>query len=135
MADKSIYQSPERPVRSESLKALKNNLNQKNIAIFFFDSQLTGLIQNNTAISKHFTKSTVYDPPVYDRTTSGTIFSADVWINGGQLIFSIQNLVHTFRSESIHVISTFHHRSIVVNDSFIVIISVRLSDRKAIVRW
>ena len=46
---------------------------------------LTGLIQNktkNTAISKHFTK-----PTVYTHITSGTIFSADVWINGGQVIF------------------------------------------------
>ena len=24
---------------------------------------------------------------VYNRTTSGTIFSADVWISGGQVIF------------------------------------------------
>ena len=27
---------------------------------------------------------------VYTRTTTGTIFSADVWISGGQMFFSIQ---------------------------------------------
>ena len=45
---------------------------------------MTALIQNeqNTAISKHFTK-----PAEYIRKTSGTIFSADVQISGGQMIF------------------------------------------------
>ena len=57
----------------------------KILLFFFFGSQLlTGLIQNeqNTAISKHFTK-----PAEYTRTISGIIFSADVWISGGQVIF------------------------------------------------
>ena len=46
-----IDQSSERPVRSESLK-LWNKLKPVKILLFFyFDSQLTGLIQNNTAIS------------------------------------------------------------------------------------
>ena len=56
--------------------ALKNKYTTVKILLFFFlHSQLTGLIQNeqNTAISKHFTK------PIEDtETTSGTIFSADV---------------------------------------------------------
>ena len=39
-------------------------------------------MKQNTAISKQFTK-----PTVYIRTTSGTIFSADVLISGGQVIF------------------------------------------------
>ena len=39
-------------------------------------------ILQDTAISKHFTKSAEYS-----RTTSGTIFSADVGICGGQVIF------------------------------------------------
>ena len=45
---------------------------------------MTGLIQNeqNTAVSKHFIKSAEYT-----RTTCGTIFSANVWISGGQVIF------------------------------------------------
>ena len=76
---KRPYQSPERPLRK--FKALKNKFKAVKILYFFFDSQLTGQIQN-TAISKHFTK-----PIVYTRTTSGTIFSADVWISGGQVIF------------------------------------------------
>ena len=54
------------------------------IVIFFFDLKLTGLIQNeqNTAILKHFTKRAQYI-----HTTSGTIFSADVYISGDQVIF------------------------------------------------
>ena len=49
--------------------------------------QLNGLIQNeqNTEISKHFTKSAEYT-----RTTSGTIFSTGVRLSGGQVFFSIQ---------------------------------------------
>ena len=45
---------------------------------------MTGLIQNeqNTGISNHFTKFVEHT-----RTASGTIFSADVWISGGQVIF------------------------------------------------
>ena len=45
---------------------------------------MTGLIHNeqNTAISKHFTKL-----GKYTSTTSGTIFSVDVLIRGGQVIF------------------------------------------------
>ena len=39
-------------------------------------------MKQNTTISKHFTK-----PTVYTHTTTGTIFSADVWINDGQMIF------------------------------------------------
>ena len=47
---------------------------------FFFDSQLTGLIQNKTKYChiKAFYKT---------RTTSGTIFSADLLISGGHVIF------------------------------------------------
>ena len=72
-------QSSERPARSESFK-----LKPVQILLFFFDSQLTGLIiiLQNTAITKHFTKATVYT-----RKPSGTIFCSDVWINGGQVIF------------------------------------------------
>ena len=40
--------SSERHVRSESLKLWNIFKPAKNIAIFFFDSQLTGLIQNKT---------------------------------------------------------------------------------------
>ena len=49
--------------RSESLKALQNTfITVKSIVTFLFDSQQTGLIQNeqNTAISKHFTKPVEY---------------------------------------------------------------------------
>ena len=64
-------------------KALKNTFNQVKI-LLFFHSQLTGLIQNKAKyyniISKHFT-----EPMVYTRTTSGAIFSADVWIKGGEV--------------------------------------------------
>ena len=71
-------------------KALKNEYiyNSKNIVNFFFDSQLTGLIQNaqNTAISKNFTK-----PEEDTRITGGTIFNADVWISGSQVIFYYKN--------------------------------------------
>ena len=35
-----------------------------------------------TALSKYFTKSAEYTS-----TTSGTIFSVDVWISGSQVIF------------------------------------------------
>ena len=69
----------------------------KILLFFLFDSQLTGLIQNfkikqNSAISKHFTKPHCvhsYNQWNYFQcgTTSGTIFSADVWINGGQVNF------------------------------------------------
>ena len=47
---------------------------------------MTGLIQSeqNTELSKHFTI-----PAENTCTTSGTIFSADVWISGGR-DFSIQ---------------------------------------------
>ena len=65
-------------------KALQNTFKTvKSIVIFVFDSQLTRLIQNepNTAISNHFTK-----PVAYIRKTSGTIFSTDVYISGGQVI-------------------------------------------------
>ena len=50
------------------------------LLLFFLDLQLTGMIQKvqNTAISKHFTKSVEYT-----LTTSGTIFSTDIWINQG----------------------------------------------------
>ena len=44
---------------------------------------LTGLIQNKTKCCD----IKAYKPTVYTRTTSGTILSADVWINGGQVIF------------------------------------------------
>ena len=62
---------------------------------------MTGLIKlkQNTAISKHFTKPTY----VYTRTTSGTIFSADVccvWRSG---YFSIQTWcipLETFASKN-----------------------------------
>ena len=62
---------------------------------FFFDSQLTGLIQNekNTAISKHFTK-----PADYTRTTTESIFGADAWINGGQVSFCYKTLCIAFAS-------------------------------------
>ena len=45
------------------------------MVIFLFDLQLTTLIHNEqkNGISKHFTK-----PAEYIRTTSGTIFRADV---------------------------------------------------------
>ena len=70
-------QSSERPVRSESLKLWTSK-------ILFFSLNYRWLdwfkIKQNTAISKHFTHS------VY-RTTSGTIFSMDVWISGSQVIF------------------------------------------------
>ena len=58
---------------------------------------MTRLIQNeqNNAISKHFTR-----PMVYTRTNSGTIFSMDVWISGCQVIFSLQNLVYTFKASN-----------------------------------
>ena len=39
-------------------------------------------MKQNTAISKHLAK-----PTVYTLTTSGTIFSVDVCINGSQVIF------------------------------------------------
>ena len=60
------------------------NLKQYKYCYSFIDSQLTGLIQyeQNTAISRHLNK-----PAEVTRTTSGTIFSADVWISGGQVIF------------------------------------------------
>ena len=48
---------------------------------FFFDLQkLTGLIKNeqNSAISKHFTKAAEYTHNNTLYKTSGTIFSADV---------------------------------------------------------
>ena len=58
--------------QKRKFKALKNNFTTVNMLLFFFfDLQLTGLIQNeqNTAKSKHFTK-----PAEYIRTTSGTFF-------------------------------------------------------------
>ena len=63
---------------------MKNTIKPVKYCYSFFNSQLTGLIQNEqyTAISKHFTKSAEYT-----RTTSGTIFSADVKISGSQVIF------------------------------------------------
>ena len=57
-------QSSERPVRSESLKLCT----VKHIVIIIYNWP-----EQNTATSKHFTK-----PVEYIRTTSGTIFSADV---------------------------------------------------------
>ena len=74
---------------------MKNTFKTVKYCYFFFHSQLTRLIQNeqNATISKHCTNSAEYT-----RTTSGTIFSAVVWISGGQVIFFITNLVHTFRS-------------------------------------
>ena len=42
-------------------------------------------MKQNTAISNHFTK-----PTVFTRTISGTIFNTDVWINGGQVIFQFK---------------------------------------------
>ena len=57
--------------------------------VFFFDSQLlTGLIQNETNTAyKAFYKPHGVCIHEYTRTTNGTIFSADVWINGSQVIF------------------------------------------------
>ena len=79
-------QSSERPVRSfQKFKAFK----PIKILLFFLwftidrtDSKIT----QNSAISKHFTK-----PTVYIRTTSGTIFSADVCISGGHVIFQYKS--------------------------------------------
>ena len=72
----------------------RSNQSSEKYCYFFFDSKLTGMIQNeqNTAISKQFTK-----PAEYTHTTSGTILCADVWISGSQ-VTSLQNLVYTFRS-------------------------------------
>ena len=78
------------PARNWSVKLWKKTVKY---CYFFSDSKLTELTQNdqNTAISKHFTKSAEDTD-----TTSGTIFSADVWISGRQVIFFlITNLAHT----------------------------------------
>ena len=82
-----INQSSERPVRCE-FKAL----NSKNIFIFF---SLTRLIQNKQkkAISKHFIKPAEYSHPnKWNYFQRGCM---DKWQSGD---FSLQNLVHTFRS-------------------------------------
>ena len=42
------------------------------------------MIQNKT---KYGNIKAFYKTHVYTRTTSGTILSVDVWINGGQVIF------------------------------------------------
>ena len=52
--------------------------------MFFFDSQITGLIQNEQNILQYLSIS---QNPRSICTTSGTIFSADVLIGGGQVIF------------------------------------------------
>ena len=63
---------------------LYNNARQSKISTSiltcYFKQELIK-IKQNTAISKHFTK-----PKGYTRTTSGTIFRADVQISGGQVI-------------------------------------------------
>ena len=74
-----------RGLSEAKIKALKNKFKTVKILLIFLsiDSQLTGLkIIQNTAKPKQFTNSTVNI-----RTTSGTIFSADVRIRGGQVIF------------------------------------------------
>ena len=51
--------------------------------------------EHNTAIYQHFT--------TLRSTTFGTIFSADVWINGGQVIFHYKTwciLVEAFASKN-----------------------------------
>ena len=81
IAYKINNQSSKRPVRSESLELGRIFVKQeKNIVIFSLGSQMTGLIQNeqNIVISKHFTK-----PEECTRTTSGTIFKAEIWIRDG----------------------------------------------------
>ena len=82
---KALRQSSGRPVRCESLKLWR-------VKILFFFSLIYNwpdLFEQNTAISKHFTK-----PADYFRTTSGTIFSADVLISGGQVIFQYKPGAH-----------------------------------------
>ena len=94
---KGVTKSQVTQLRTESLsklwetyqkrkfKALKNTFKtSKNIVIFslIYNWPDWFKIKQNTAISKHFTK-----PTVYTRTSSGTIFSADVWINDSQVFF------------------------------------------------
>ena len=78
----SIYcnQSSGRPVRSESLNLLRIHLNQWKY-YFWFNSQLTGLIQNKTKYC---------NINLYTHTTSGTIFSANVLLSGSQVIFQYE---------------------------------------------
>ena len=61
--------------QKRKFKALKNKFATVKFLVFFFDLQLTKLIQNeqNTSISKHITRLMEYI-----HTTTGTIFSADV---------------------------------------------------------
>ena len=80
---KQIYADSDitRVVRKVLRLSLRETCQKRKLPVkyFFFDSQLTGLIQiktkYSTAISKQFTKPTVL---LYTRTTIGTIFSADV---------------------------------------------------------
>ena len=64
---------------------------------------MTGLIQNEheheqkNATSKQFTKKP-QKTAEYTRTTNGAIFSADVYISGGQVIFHYKTWCITFQS-------------------------------------
>ena len=68
---------------NKEIKALRDLSEKKTVnkyCYFFFESQLTGLIQNeqNNAISNYLTKSAEYTRNNTLYKTSGTIFSADV---------------------------------------------------------
>ena len=81
-------QSSGRSVRSESLKLWRIRLNQY---MYCYISLIHNWpdyfkLNQNTAISKHFTQ-----PTGYTRTSSGTIFRANVWISGGQVIFQYKH--------------------------------------------
>ena len=80
--------------QKRKFKALKNTFKPAKFCYFYWPDCFK--IKQNTAISKHFTQSIVYT-----RTTNGTIFSADVWISGGQVSFQYK----AFASKSI-IIST-----------------------------
>ena len=70
----------------------KNTFKPVKYCYFFFDSQLTELIQNKT---KYCNIKAFYKPMVYTHTTSGNIFSANVWISGSEVIFQYKPAAFT----------------------------------------